>query len=67
MLFHMVAFVLLSMAVFSNIFLLVEILQQSIIIFEISGYQSSVAILGWTELAKYRILQEEQNTNTAPF
>ena len=27
----------------------------------------SVAILGWTELAKYRILQEEQKTNTAPF
>ena len=26
-----------------------------------------VAILGWTELAKYRILQEEQKTNTAPF
>ena len=24
----------------------------------------SVAILGWTELAKYRILQEEQKTNT---
>ena len=28
----------------------------------------SVAILGWTELAKYRILQEEQKTiNTSPF
>ena len=25
-----------------------------------------VAFLGWTELAKYRILQEEQKTNTAP-
>ena len=27
----------------------------------------AVAILGWTEFAKYRILQEEQKTNTAPF
>ena len=27
----------------------------------------TVAILGWTELAKYRIFQEEQKTNTAPF
>ena len=25
------------------------------------------AILKWTELAKYKILQEEQKTNTAPF
>ena len=30
-------------------------------------WYKSVAILGWTELAKYRILQEEQKTNTAPF
>ena len=30
------------------------------------GYLS-VAILGWTELAKYRILQGEQKTITAPF
>ena len=27
----------------------------------------TVAILGWTERAKYRILQEEQKTITAPF
>ena len=31
-----------------------------------SHYASSVAFLGCTELAKYRILQEEQKTNTAP-
>ena len=27
----------------------------------------SVATLGWTEFSEYRILQEEQKTNTAPF
>ena len=40
MLFHMVALVLLCIVAFSTIFLLVEILQQPIRIFEISGYWS---------------------------
>ena len=40
MLCHMVALVLLSMVAFSTIILLVNILQQPIRIFEISGYWS---------------------------
>ena len=40
MLFHMVASVLLSMVAFSTLFLLVEILQQPIRIYEIGGYFS---------------------------
>ena len=40
MLFHMVASVLLSMAALSTIFLLVQILQKPIRIFEIGGYFS---------------------------
>ena len=38
MLFHMIPSVLLSMAAYLTIFLLVEILQQPIRLFEISGY-----------------------------